>query len=587
MNEIAVAYFSMEIAVDPAIPTYSGGLGILAGDSLRSGADLGIPMLGVTLLHRKGYLTQSFDPSGWQHELPVDWNIGAHLAELPQRATVRIEDRMVSVRAWRYEIKGGSGHVVPVLFLDSDLPENSAWDRTLTHFLYGGDTYYRLCQEMILGIGGLRMLRALGHRSLKRFHLNEGHASLLALALLDEDAKLAGRTAINNADIEAVRRRCIFTTHTPVAAGHDQFPMDLVGRVLGRRQGFLDTKDVFCAELIGRILQREPGTYDVNDIFRREYVLNLTYLALTLSHFVNGVAKRHAELSRRLFAKFHIDEITNGVHAATWTAPAFRALFDRHMPGWQEDNFSLRYALNIPPDELWEAHATTKRQLLDLISAKTGILLDPQALTLGVARRMTPYKRADLLLHDTDRLKAIAAKTGRLQIVFGGKAHPNDSGGKEIIQRIRRLRESLPGDVTVVYLENYDMGIAKLLTAGADIWVNTPLPPMEASGTSGMKAALNGVPSLSILDGWWLEGCVEGVTGWAIGNATVNPEADGQRSDEDAAALYDKLERVVLPLFYHDRPRFLEIMRHAIALNGSFFNTQRMMQQYVLKAYFA
>ena len=586
MSEITIAYFSMEIAVDPAIPTYSGGLGILAGDSLRSGADLSVPMLGVTLLHRKGYLSQSFDPSGWQHELPVDWNIAAHLTELPQRATVRIEDRMVSLRAWRHEITGVSGHVVPVLLLDADVPENSAWDRTLTHFLYGGDAYYRLCQEIILGIGGLRMLRALGHRGIQRFHLNEGHASLLTLGLLDEDAKLAGRRMIGNAEIDAVRRRCIFTTHTPVAAGHDQFPMDLVGRVLGRRQGGLDTTDVFCAELIGRILQREPGTYDPSDIFRRDYVLNLTHLGLNLCHFVNGVAKRHAEVSRRLFAKFHIDEITNGVHAATWTAPAFHELFDRHMPGWEEDNFSLRYALNIPPSQLWEAHATTKRRLLDHIRATTGVTLEPETLTLGIARRMTPYKRADLLLQDVGRLKAIAAKVGRLQIVFGGKAHPNDSGGKEIIQHILRLRDSLLPEVAIVYLENYDMELAKVLIAGVDIWVNTPLPPMEASGTSGMKAALNGVPSFSILDGWWLEGCIEGVTGWAIGSGTVNPDADGRRSDEDAAAMYDKLEQVVAPLYYGDRARFLEVMRHAIALNGSFFNTQRMMQQYVLKAYF-
>lgn len=586
LNDRTVAYFSMEIAVDPAMPTYSGGLGILAGDTLRSGADMSVPMLAVTLLHRKGYLTQCFDSSGWQHALPADWKVEAFLRELPQRVTVKLEERTVTLRAWQYDVVGESGYTVPVYFLDADLPENSAWDRTLTHFLYGGDAYYRLCQEIILGIGGVRMIRALGHSKIERFHMNEGHASLLTLELLDEDAKLAGRATISNADIDAVRARCIFTTHTPVPAGHDQFSMDLVGRVLGEQPGFLNTKDVFCADLIGRVLQREPGTYDPADIFRKDYVLNLTYLALNLSHYVNGVAKRHAEVSQRMFAKFHIDEITNGVHAATWIAPAFRELYDRHMPGWAADNFSLRYALNIPAPQLWETHQQAKRQLFDHVRTQCRIDLDPTVLTLGFARRMTAYKRADLLLTDISRLTAIAGKAGRLQIIFGGKAHPNDSSGKEIIQHILRLKDTLPPEVKVVYLENYDFALARLLTAGVDVWVNTPLPPLEASGTSGMKAALNGVPSLSILDGWWLEGCIEGITGWSIGDRPTEANPDNGRSQRDADSLYDKLERVVAPLYYGDRDRFMEVMRHAIALNGAFFNTQRMLQQYVLKAYF-
>jgi starch phosphorylase len=580
-----VAYFSMEIAAAPAMPTYSGGLGVLAGDTLRSAADLGVPMLGVTLLHRKGYLTQSFDPSGWQREAPTEWPVEKFLAELPARAAVQIEGRTVQLRAWRYEIAGESGGKVPVLFLDSDLPENAAWDRTLTHYLYGGDAYYRLCQEVVLGIGGVRMLRALGHNKIGRYHLNEGHASLLTLELLDEDAKAAGRAAITPADINAVKARCIFTTHTPVPAGHDQFPMDLVGQVLGRRQGFLNLKDVFCADLLAHVLQREPGSYDPADVFRREFTLNLTYLALNLCHYVNGVAKRHAEVSRRMFGKFSVDAITNGVHAATWAAPAFQKLFDAHIPGWRADNFSLRYALNLPPAELWAAHTEAKRALLDFVKQRAGAKLDPSVLTLGFARRAAPYKRADLLLADLERLDAVAAKAGGLQIIYGGKAHPNDYGGKEIIQRILRLRATPHEHVKIVYLENYDMAVARLVTAGVDVWLNTPLPPQEASGTSGMKAALNGVPSLSVLDGWWLEGCIEGITGWAIGDRPTDAET-GDRNARDAASLYEKLEQVVAPLFYRDRDRFIDVMRHAIALNGSFFNTQRMVQQYVLKAYF-
>ncbi|MBL9214996.1 MAG: alpha-glucan family phosphorylase [Opitutaceae bacterium] len=583
-----IAYFSMEIAVDPRIPTYAGGLGVLAGDTLRAAADEGVPMVGLTLLHRKGYLTQRFDPSGWQQAEPTDWEIERYLRDRPERVTVDLEDRTVRLRAWQYEITGVGGHRVPVFLLDADLPENAPWDRTLTHYLYGGDPHYRLCQEVILGIGGVRMIRALGCGQVARFHLNEGHSSLLTLELLVEEARAAGRATISEPDIEAVKARCIFTTHTPVAAAHDRYPMDLVGRVLRRDHGYFAPAGVFGASVLGRILQREPGTYDPGDIFRPEYALNLTYLALNLSHYVNGVAKQHAAVSRRLFPKYRIDEITNGVHAATWTAPPLRALFDRHMPGWEADNFSLRYAENLPLADLGEAHAAAKAELLERVRADTRVALDPAVFTLGFARRFTPYKRADLLLTDPERLRAIAAGAGGLQVVFAGKAHPDDQGGKEIIRHILRLREALAPAVRVVYLENYDLTLARLLTAGSDLWLNTPLPPLEASGTSGMKAALNGVPSLSILDGWWLEGCIEGVTGWAIGEREreTDPPPEAERRLRDAALLYDKLERVVAPCFYRERARYLDVMRHAIALNGSFFNTQRMIQQYVTKAYY-
>jgi glycogen phosphorylase len=579
-----VAYFSMEIAVDSAMPTYAGGLGVLAGDTLRSCADLGVPVVAVTLLHRKGYLTQSFDPSGWQRETQATWEVERHLTEMPARVTVRIEDRTVTLRAWRYELRGISNHLVPVLFLDTDLSENGEWDRSITHFLYGGDAYYRICQEVVLGIGGVRMIRALGYHDVTRFHMNEGHASLLTLELLDRRAKSEGRQSINGADIDAVQRQCVFTTHTPVAAGHDQFPMDLVGRVFSGRQGFLDASDVFCAELVRRVVKVE-GDQAVDHIFAATNSLNLTHLALNLSHYVNGVAKRHAEVSQRMFGKHQVDAISNGVHAATWASPSFQKLFDAHIPGWRHDNFSLRYALSIPGSELWDAHLTAKQQLLTYVREQTDVELDPLSLTLGFARRATHYKRAEMLLTDLNRLRAIAKRVGPIQIIFGGKAHPNDTGGKEIIQRILRARDELTSTIPVVYLENYNVDVAQLVTAGVDVWINTPLPPMEASGTSGMKAALNGVPSLSVLDGWWLEGCIEGVTGWAVGDDQVGMAPEPERNTHDAAMLYDKLEHAVAPLFYRDPTRFIEVMRYAIALNGSFFNTQRMVQQYVLKAY--
>jgi len=561
-DQRTIAYFSMEIGLDPAMPTYSGGLGVLAGDTIRSAADLRVPMVAVTLLYRKGYFHQRLDASGWQGEKSVEWVMEDFLKEMLPRASVTIEGRTVHLRAWRYEVKGVSGFKVPVFFLDSDLPENSEWDMTLTDFLYGGDQHYRLCQEVILGIGGIRMLRALGYDRIERFHMNEGHSSLLTLELLDEEAKKGG-SGITQNGIEVVRAKCIFTTHTPVPAGHDQFPMDLVDRVLGRRRIFQDMKDLFCCE----------------------GVLNMTYLALNLSHYINGVAKKHGEVSRLMFAGYSIDAITNGVHAATWVAEPFQELYDRYIPEWRQDNFSFRYALNIPKDEIWRAHKQAKKRLIHQVNCETSGEMDTDVLTIGFARRATTYKRGDLLFTDIERLRSISSRVGSFQVIYAGKAHPQDQGGKELIRRIFQAKEQLKLDVKIAYLENYDMELGKLITSGVDLWLNTPQPPMEASGTSGMKAALNGVPSFSVLDGWWIEGHIEGVTGWAIGEARRGNEESGNWS-KDASSLYDKLEHIILPLFYRDRDRFIDVMRNSIAINGSFFNTHRMIQEYVLKAYF-
>ncbi|MCA9076941.1 MAG: alpha-glucan family phosphorylase [Planctomycetaceae bacterium] len=557
----SIAYFSMEVALSPLIPTYSGGLGVLAGNTIRSAADLNVPLVAVSLLHREGYFFQHLDAEGWQSEEPVEWVVADALTEMSARVSVDIEGREVQIRAWRYDVVGIGDFVVPVYLLDTDLPQNSEWDRTLTDRLYGGDQHYRFCQEVLLGIGGVRMLRALGHTDLRRFHMNEGHASLLTLELLDERLGESQHSALTADDLEAVHDQCVFTTHTPVPAGHDQFPMELVSRVLGRRD-----------------------VYDMQEVFCCEGVLNLTFLAMNLSHFINGVAKRHGEVSQHMFARYEIDSITNGVHAATWTCESFRKLFDRYIPGWQEDNFNLRYALGIPPDEIRIAHEEAKRRLVREANRLTDADLDEETFTIGFARRATAYKRPELLFHDLDRLRHIAAQGGPFQIVYAGKAHPRDETGKQIIHHIFEARRALRDQIRVVYLPNYDMQLGGLLTSGVDLWLNTPEPPMEASGTSGMKAAINGVPSLSILDGWWIEGCIEGITGWAIGEDGHNE----QQSDTatDAESLYDKLEHSVLPLFLEDNAGYVDVMRHAIALNGSFFNTQRLMQQYVLKAYF-
>lgn len=555
-----VAYFSMEIALESGIPTYSGGLGALAGDTLRSAADLGTPMVAVTLLHRKGYFRQRLDARGNQFEEDAPWNPEGMLKENGARTSVEIEGREVHLRAWKYSICGIFGHEVPVYLLDSDLAENTSRDRTLTDHLYGGDVHYRFCQEALLGIGGVRILNELGYTSITSYHMNEGHAALLALGLLERRLGKSELGSATEEDLEAIRSQCIFTTHTPVPAGHDQFSRALMQQVLGAgRMKVLEVTHC-CPE----------GT------------LNMTYLALKFSRYINGVAMHHGEISQEMFPLYPIRAITNGVHAVTWTAPAFRELYDRHIPEWRRDNLYLRYARGISLNEIHQAHAAAKRALLQEINRKTQVEMHEKVFTIGFARRVASYKRPELLLGSGDRLRRMAKEFGPLQIVFGGKAHQQDERGKELIRRVMGMAEYLKDAIRFVYIQDYDMRWAQLITSGADLWLNTPQRPQEASGTSGMKAALNGVPSLSVLDGWWMEGHAEGATGWAIGAESDQPE---ELSDE-TASLYDKLEQIILPMFYRQPSRFVEVMRSTISLNGSFFNSQRMISQYVANAYF-
>jgi starch phosphorylase len=556
-NLPTIAYFSMEIALDPQIPTYSGGLGILAGDTLRSAADLGVPMVAVTLLHRKGYFRQRLDAAGNQQEEPQSWTPGEWLEEMPTRVRVEIENRQVTIRAWRYVVMGATGESVPVYLLDTDLPENSWFDQRLTDHLYGGDLHYRLCQEVVLGLGGLEMLRKLEH-DVRAYHMNEGHSALLALGLLEKRLAQSFAGHVRKLDVDGVRNICIFTTHTPVPAGHDQFALPLAEQVLGvERVSLLQEAQALNGE-----------------------ALNMTYLALRFSGYVNGVAMRHGEVSRGMFPTYAIHAITNGVHAVTWIAPGFRDLFDRSLPGWRTDNNYLRYAISIPLEYIREAHVRAKEELLQEIRERTGVPLDPEHFTIGFARRASTYKRADLLFHEPQRLEAIARNIGPLQLVYGGKAHPRDEGGKALIRNVFGGASVVREAVRAVYVENYDMRWGQLITSGVDLWLNNPMRPQEASGTSGMKAALNGVPSFSVLDGWWVEGHIEGVTGWSIGDPS--PSGDPELELRD---LYDKLEREIVPMFYGRPQRYAEVMRSAIALNGSFFNTQRMVMQYVDNAY--
>jgi len=568
------------------MPSYSGGLGVLAGDTIRAAADLRLPMVAVSLLYRKGYFTQLLAEDGSQTEEPVEWRVEDFLTEESVRTSVPLENRRVELRCWRYSVSGVHGFDVPVYFLDADLPSNADADRNLTGSLYGGDSFYRLCQEVVLGVGGVRMLRALGYKDLTRYHMNEGHAALLALELLGEEAEKAGRTSIRGEDIDRVRGKCVFTTHTPVPAGHDRFPMEYLTRVFPAQTNFFDLSDASSADLVKRILRAEQNVPGLQEAARSGASVNMTELALSLSTYVNGVAKQHGETSRQMFPEVPIEAITNGVHAGTWTCPAFQQLFDRYIPSWREDNYSLRSALGLPAEEVWAAHLMAKHELLEAARKRTGLHLDPEVFTIGFARRATGYKRADLILSDLDRLRQIAKDAGQFQIVFAGKAHPNDAGGKDIIRRIFKAKKALRKNVHVVFLDDYNLELGGKITSGVDLWLNTPQFPLEASGTSGMKAALNGVPSLSILDGWWVEGHIEGVTGWSIGESRRTAGSSAPTDNQaEAESLYSKLESVILPLYYRERREFLEVMKHAIAINGSFFNTQRMVQQYITDAY--
>ena len=569
MLDQTIAYFSMEIAIDDDIPTFSGGLGVLAGDFLRAIADGAVPAVGVTLLYRGGFFHQSLDSSGHQVESPVVWNPADRLEHLENRVTITISGRPVTVGVWRYVMVGVTGFETPVYLLDTAVPENTPQDRLITDRLYGGGPEERLSQEAVLGLAGIAMLESLGHSDLTTFHMNEGHAALAPVALLQQRSgdDLAVVTA---EDLGAVHQSCVFTTHTPVPAGHDRFTLEIVTKVLGAE----------IARGLGDLGCLEDG------------MLNMTVLGMFFSGFINGVAKRHGEVSQAMFPHFRVESITNGVHASTWVSPEIARLFDDHLPGWREDNTLLSGADAISLDELRAAHQTAKDTLFDEVMRRSGIACDPSVLTIGIARRAAAYKRNDLIFSDLDALEKVADRAGSLQILCSGKAHPNDKEGKALIAHLTALAKELSGAITVVYLTDYGMRLAARLVAGVDVWLNNPVAPREASGTSGMKAAMNGVPSLSTLDGWWLEGCVEGVTGWAIGTDR-GADADADADDSDAAAidasdasdLRRVLGSVVAPMYYERPEAFAAIGRSAIAANGSFFTTERMLREYVERAY--
>jgi len=531
------AYFSLELGISEDIPTYSGGLGVLAGDHVKSAADLRLPLCAVTLMYREGYFQQRIGSDGRQTERYPRFNPEPLLKRLPLLFTLPLCDREITITTWQYDVVGTSGGVVPVFFLDTDIPENRDEDRQITRRLYSGGEDRRLLQEGLLGFGGVRLLEELGINGIETYHLNEGHTAFVPAALYNQWK-----------DEQKVRDHCVFTTHTPVPAGHDNFSRSRVIAILDS------------------LLPDTPMTRFGDDRF------DMTELALRGSWAANGVSRLHGDVARRMFPDYPFGYVTNGVHHLSWTAPATRSFLDMYLPGWREEPGKLRGARELPDEAVWHTHQRNKRQTLGYANAATQLGLSPDLLTIGFARRATEYKRAYLLFQDPERLARICS--GKVQFLFAGKAHPDDEAGKALIQGIVQSSMELSGRVQIAYLENYNIWLGRLLTSGVDVWLNTPRRPHEACGTSGMKAALNGVPNLSILDGWWAEGCRHGENGWALGD---HPD----RSDDttDAEQLYEVLEQEVIPTYYSNHRQWVRMMKESIVTSAD-FTSHRMVQEY-------
>ena len=537
---VDVAYFSMEFALMNEIRNYAGGLGVLAADAMHSCADMGIRAVGVSLIYHR-----DDDP---QNAFPIQ----KFLKRSGKTVSVTIENREVKLSIWRLKIEGDKGNDVPMIFLSAYLPENPLWDRNLTKNLYAADQYTRLCQEILLGVGGVRALEALGYTDVRTYHLNEGHCSFLTLELLRR----------YNYDEDAVRARCTFTTHTPIPSGHDYFDYDLVYRTAG---------DLLPLDI------RELATQDR---------LGMTQLALSLCGKANGVSRRHAEVCRAMFPGKDIFGITNGVYHPRWIGSHMQSLFDMHVPHWRRHPKMLkRYIDDIPGRSLQQARKHQKKELVSWVNKREVFfpfeevqpadLFEEGVLTIGFARRFVQYKRPELIFQQLETLRRIG--TGKLQLIFAGRCNPADDTCNTIMRDIEEYTRQLRGEIRIALVPEYNIKISKRLVSGCDIWLNTPIPPQEASGTSGMKAAMNGCLNLSILDGWWIEGFEQNSeSGWAFGSTGVNQDA---RSDqEDANDLMLKLEDVI-DCYENRKSEWVRRMKASICLAG-YFNTHRMVKEY-------
>ena len=598
-----VAYFSAEFGFHEAIPNYSGGLGILAGDHCKSASDLDLNFVAVGLLYRHGYFRQEIDKDGAQHAVSLNQNFHHLPIREVQRdgagllISVRILDREVFAKVWQLPVGR-----IDLFLLDTDIPENNAEDRLITAELYGGDQEMRMRQEIVLGIGGVKALKALGIDP-EVFHMNEGHSAFLAMERIRR--KVVEKKLEFYSALQIVASANIFTTHTPVPAGNDSFPREMMRKYFGD----------FAKELgipFDELFSFGQTRVDRSDPF------SMTILALRMSRHSNGVSKLHGEVSRSLWKdvwngvpvhEVPITSVTNGIHTKTWMAPEFSALYRKYLGEWEEritEPDFWRRVIDIPDSELWETHQQLKHRLVEFVRERVRIrrerigdspeaihnvnrILDPEVLTIGFARRFATYKRGALLFSDKERLKRLLNDTTRpVQFIFAGKAHPRDEGGRALIQEVYRFSREAGFENRVVFLEDYDSYIARRLVQGVDLWLNNPLRPMEASGTSGMKCAPNGGINLSVLDGWWHEG-FNGNNGWAIA-AEISDGTVEFQSAVDANSLYQLLENQIIPLYYAKPDgklplAWLQLMRESIRSVTPVFNTHRMVKEYTERLY--
>jgi starch phosphorylase len=603
LTKKTIAYFSFEFGLHSSLPIYSGGLGILAGDHAKEASDLGLPFVGIGFLYPQGYFRQHVPSHGWQEAVydPIDMT---NVPILPyanedgdeMRISVEMGTRTVHARVWRVQVGR-----VPLFLMDTDVPENDPWDRELSARLYSGDSEMRIRQEIMLGIGGVRLLHNLGYDPAV-LHMNEGHSAFLLL----ESVRSRVASGMNFEDAcELTKSQTIFTTHTPVPAGHDVFAFHLMDKYF---HGYWEQLGISREEFLSLGHYEEPW----GDAF------NMTVLALRMAGQYNGVSKLHGEVSRQMWNsvwphlrtdEVPITSVTNGIHVPTWTAGEMRHIFNKYLgadwEGHHDSPVLWERLADVPDEELWRVHVALKAKLMTYLRSRarrswvngmcdptevlvSGTLMDPEALTIGFARRFATYKRASLLFTDMERLRNILLNLHRpVQIIFAGKAHPADEPGKHLIQQVYTMAKSNQFGGRVAFVEDYDMHSARYFKQGVDVWLNTPRRPREASGTSGMKASLNGIPNLSILDGWWMEG-YNGANGWAIDDRQYSSAEE--QDYQDAQSLYRILEEEVVPLYYNqDRdgiPRgWVEVMREAIRSNAWRFSTRRMVKEYTTELY--
>lgn len=542
MKKQKVAYFSMEIALENKIKTFAGGLGVLAGDILRSASEKKYPMLGITLLNKNGYFKQVIDARGKQ-VAQADKSDYSKLKLLPHKIYLNIGKDKVLVKAWKYILKSGTGIEIPIYLLDTNWPENREKHRRLCDNLYDGDLRKKLKQAVILGRAGVKLLSKIGQGDIAKIHLNEGHGALAAVQLyLDSKKKTQAEK------VKDIRKRLVFTTHTPIREAHD----------------------VFFAEFLLKYQTDFP--LEIKELIVND-TINFSQLAIHFSSYVNGVSLSHQKLSRQMFPKAKVQAVTNGVNSSLWTAPEFKKLFDEYAPGWEENNKLLVKAEKIPLELISKTHNEAKKRLIDFVNKTKKEKFKQDVFTITFARRFAAYKRPTMLLNDLKEIKRINKNVGKIQIIYTGKAHPQDVVGQTLISEVNKRIALLQPEMKIVFLPNYDLEVAKLLVAGSDLWLNNPVPPNEASATSGMKAAHNGIPQLSTWDGWWPEASHRKKTGWTI-------KEEGVKNN-----LYELLAKEIVPLYYKKPEEYLKIRRQAISLNASKFNTQRVVEEYIKKAY--